>query len=174
MTYLWKLPESNTITIPIEWPEDSADPPDEAELLTSGSGNVRIRTFNSGSSEAVSFTWPVPSNIIVDQGVEYRVSGFISAATGPSDEEIEFKLSGYCIGNDDSLSGTLGTEVASNQTAMTMDQYDRYETPWSSTVTITNLAQDELAVFELYRDHDGNDDYDQLIGVYGLDLRYYT
>jgi hypothetical protein len=69
----------------------------------------------------------------------------------------------------------LGTAQTSNSGSRTDVQYDRVCTAWSSAMTsthITDLAAGETAEFKLYRDVDDTDDYEQVVGVVGIELKY--
>jgi len=158
--------------IPIEWAEDGTSAPDAAELITDTNGTIRVRQFAGDSSQDVRIPWRVPADLVVAEGIKFIVHCVITNATGPSSEEIEFKVSGYCSGDNDTLTGTFGDEVASNKTSFSSAQNDVINTPESTKVTITDLAQGDLAMLKFYRDHDGNDDYVQKIGVSGITVKY--
>ena len=158
--------------IPIEWAEDGTSAPDAAVLITDTNGKVRVRQFAGDSSQDVRIPWRVPNDLVVADGIKFIVHGVITSATGPSSEEIEFKVSGYCSGDNDTLTGTFGDEVASNKTSLSAAEDDVINTPESTKVTITDLAQGDLAMLYFYRDHDGNDDYVQKIGVSGITIKY--
>jgi len=159
--------------IPVRDWLNGSSPPDSASNYTSGNGAISARTFANDSSEDLVYGWEVPTNIIASSGIKFIVKCLVTNATGPSNEEVEFKLSGYSIGDGDSLNGTFGDEIASNETGMTHAQYDIFMTPLSNTVTVTDLVAGETVMLKLYRDHDGNDDYGQKVGVIGVLIEYY-
>ena len=168
----YKSQKTETVLIPIEWAEDGTSAPDAAELVTDTNGKIRVRQFAGDSSQDVRIPWQVPADIVVADGIKFTVNCVVTNATGPSNEEIEFKMSGYCSGDNDTLTGTFGDEIASNDTAITAPQDDILITPQSTKVTVTGLAAGELAMLYFYRDHDGNDDYAQKIGVSGIVIEY--
>ena len=86
-----------------------------------------------------------------------------------------FGLAGFSMGDNDTLGGTLGTEViVSNVFAGTWAQYDRFSTPYSAAVTITDAAAGETAILRFRRKHDdAADDYAaSSIGVSKLKIKY--
>ena len=168
----YKPTKVESIFIPIEWAEDGTSAPDVAELITDTNGTIRVRQFAGDSSQDVRIPWRVPEDLVVADGIKFIVHSVITSATGPSSEEIEFKVSGYCSGDNDTLTGTFGDEVASNKTSFSAAEDDVINTPESTKVTITDLAQGDLAMLYFYRDHDGNDDYVQKIGVSGITIKY--
>jgi len=160
------------VFIPIEWPEDGASAPDAAEKITHTNGKVSVRKFAGDSSQDVLIPWRVPDDMVVADGLFFQVLSVITEATGPTNEGVSFKLSGYCSGDGDDITGTFGDEIESKKTAMTYAQYVTFDTVLSGKVTVTDLAQGELAMLKLYRDHDdADDDYEQKLGVYGILLK---
>jgi len=163
------------VFIPIDWAEDGASPPEEAEVIASGTGSIRGRNFESDSSEGVIINWRVPNNIYEAGLIKYKVHLAVTNETGPSGEGIVFSLSGFSLGSNDGLNGTYGSEVVSSATSLTASQYDVVETDTSADVTITDLMRDEVTMMLLYRDHDhASDDYAQDVAVTGITLYYYT
>ena len=163
---------TETVFIPIEWAEDGTAAPDAAELITDTNGKIRVRQFAGDSSQEIRIPWQVPANIKAADGIKFTVNCVVTNATGRSSEEIEFKMSGYCAGDNDPLTGTFGDEIASNKTSFSAAEDDVIITPQSTKVTVTGLAAGELAMLYFYRDHDGNDDYAQKIGVSGIVIEY--
>jgi len=165
--------------LPIEWAEDGISPPADAELITAGTnGNVRVRKFDSGSVEDVTFLWDVPDDIVLSSGIKFKVKGIITEATGPAaDEGVNFKLSGYSSGDGDDLDGTFGDEVEISYVDLNgggvTAQDDQFITDYSGQVTITNLAAGETVLLHFERDTaDDDDDYGQDIGVFGISIQY--
>lgn len=170
--YTWN---TKTIFIPITSPfiADGASAPDAAAVVNSGNGYITARTFDSSADEDVMIFWPVPENADVSEGIKYRVLLVVTAATAPSSEGVAFYLAGASVGTGDSIGITLGTAVKSSKTGMSDARYDLVWTDQSDTVTVTDLAADEVALLSLYRDvSDTDDDYGQLIGVVGIELEY--
>jgi len=163
---------------PIAWAIDGSSAPDSIEDVVSGSGSVAVRTFDSAAVEDVVIPWRVPSDIVAADGIKFSVTGIITNATAPAATEgVSFKLSGYSVGTGDALDGTFGTEVESNDTDLNASgctaQYDVFHTAESGTVTITDLAADELVMLHFERDTaDADDDYGQDIGIVGITIAY--
>lgn len=159
--------------IPIEWAEDGTSAPDTTTLFTHTNGKVRLRKFAGDSSKDVIIPWRVPTNIKVADGIKFEVCCVVTEATGPSNEGVSFKMSGYSSGDGDDITGAFGTEVESKKTGVTYAQYVTFDTVLSEKVTVTNLAAGEMAMLKLYRDHDDtDDDYVQKLGVYGVVITY--
>lgn len=159
--------------LPIDWALDGASAPAAAEDFDAGTGAVRIRKFDSSSAEDVVFHWEVPEDVVVEDGIYFKSIGFITEGTAPSGEGISTKLSGFCIGNDDSLNGTFGTEVESNITGISYAQNDRFQTAWSTVVTVTDLTAGETALLHYERDPaDGDDTYGQDVGLSGIVIKF--
>lgn len=160
------------VFIPIEWPEDGISAPDAAETITHTNGKVRVRKFAGNSSQDVLIPWRVPDDMVVADGLYFQVLCVVTEAIGPSTEGVSFKLSGYCSGDGDDITGTFGDEVESKKTGMTYAQYVTFDTVLSDKVTVTDLAGGDLVMLKLYRDHDDADDtYVQKLGVYGILLK---
>ena len=158
--------------LPIEWAQDGTAPPDAAESLATGDGSVQIRKFAGDSTQDVIFPWIVPNDIKISDKIKFQVLCVITEATPPSNEGVNFDLSGYCIGDGVCIGGILGTDVGSSKTGMSDTQYDFIITTLSAEVTITDLAAGELAMLHLKRDHDDTDDtYAQSIGVIGIRIQ---
>ena len=82
-------------------------------------------------------------------------------------------MSGYSVGDNDSISGTFGTEIEIADTGLTAVQNDLIISPESSTVTVTNLAAGETAFLHFERDAvDPTDTYTQDVGVATIIIRY--
>jgi hypothetical protein len=169
----------DTVTIPIEWPEDGAVPPAGPVLMVAGTnGRVRNRDFSNAATQDIIVNWSVPDDIRVSSGIKYKVKGFITAAVAPAaGEGVAFKLSGYSIGLGDAADGAFGAEVISELTDLNASgcaaQYDYFVTPLSAAVTVTNLAAGEQAILHLERDQaEASDDYAQLIGVSELIIEF--
>lgn len=159
--------------LPIEWAINGSASPAAASLVTNSSGKTMVRDFASDATEDVVFNWEVPPDIDTTAGIKFWVVGVITDATGPSSEGVNFELSGYSVGDNDDIDGTFGTLQDSDISSGTYAQYDRFKSAKSSTITITNLAAEELAMLKFQRDHDdAGDDYGQDIGVSGIWIEY--
>ncbi len=164
-----------TDIIPIEWALNGATPPDAAETISSGSGEMVVRKFSGTASQNVRIPWPIPHGIVAADGVKFRAVCAITESTAPSTEGISFKLSGYSIADDESINGFHGSEVESKKTGMSHAQYDLLKTDLSDVVTIANLDSGEVAMLNFYRDHDDSDDtYAQKVGVSAVTLQFST
>lgn len=160
------------IKIPIEYASDGVTiTADEVDEFVSTNGKVWARTFDYAQTEDVVFSIEVPEDIVAASGIKFKVHCLVTSATGPSAEGVAFLLSGYSVGDGDSINGTFGTQVASTATGRTDVQYDRFTTSLSGAVTVTGLAGGEVMQLKLERDHDhASDTYGQLIGVTGVTL----
>ena len=157
----------------IEDAEDGAVAPGITTTIMSGNGKIRVRKFSATVSEDVLFAWEVPNNILANKGVTFQVMMLVTNSTGPSSQGISCVLSGYSVGDNDSINDTFGSEITVTTGSISASQYDRLLSPESDVVTITNLAAGEIAMLSLYRDHDHtSDDYDQDIGISGIRIFY--
>lgn len=166
---------TETVFLPIDDAQDtSSSAPATAELISDGTyGRVRVRKFSGSSEEWVVWAWEVPDDIDTSAGIKFKTSAIITEATTPSNEGVVFSLSGYSVGDNDGIDGTPGTEIDIEKTGMTMSQYDRVQTSYSGTVTITNLAAGELAFLAFRRDPaHASDTYEQDVGVSGITVQY--
>lgn len=165
---------TETQFLPIEWAEDGVTATaDGAEKITSGNGRLRVRQFSGTVTQDVLFPWKVPNDLVVSDGIKFAVGCLVTNATGPSSEGVVFRLSGFSVGDGDAINGTFGAAVVSSETGMTHAQYDTFETGLSDKVTITALAQGELAFLKLDRQYDhASDTYGQKIGAYGITIQY--
>jgi len=159
--------------IPIEYAEDGSSAPDASELYQQTNGVVRLRRFSGTSTQDVLVPWDVPEDCDGSYAIQYKVVGFVTESTTPSSEGVAFTLEGYSVGDNDALNGTYGTATTLTKTSMTYTEGDMFQTEWSSNVTITDLANSEIAQLKFTRDHDhASDTYAQKIGVYMLKIRY--
>jgi hypothetical protein len=166
--------------IPIGWPQDppGGSPPAGDSDVISGNGTIVGRKFSGSSVEELTIPWKVPDDIDPTYGITYFVHGVITESTVPAGGEgVSFKLSGYSVGTGDSINGTFGTEVESADTDLDASgcdtQYDAFTTVESGTVTVTDLAKNEIAYLHLERDTaDGDDTYVQDVGVTGITIFY--
>lgn len=158
--------------IPIAAAEDGAVPPAAVAVVTSGNGSISAREFGGAAGDTVHdvvVPWEVPEDITAGEGIKFTVVGVLSDVTGITTENVSFKLSGYSVGNSDSISGTFGTEVEVNIPTTTYSQYDRFKSNQSSTVTVTSLVAGETAFLHFERDTaDVSDNYLKPIGVAGI------
>jgi len=154
---------------------DGGTPPAASAKISSGNGAVMARKFDGAAQdEDVLIPWKVPDDILVASGIKFDVETVITEGTAPSTEGVVFELSGYSIGHGDSINGSFGTAQTSKKTGMSDAQYDRVKTEQSSQITVTDLAQGELAMLKLMRDYNhADDDYAQDIGVVAINI-YYT
>jgi len=168
---------TETEYIPISYAVDGASPPDALETITSDTDKTDVRTFQPAADEDVLITWQMPQDIDATSGIKYRVIMFVTHATGPNSEVVQFEMAGFSLGDGDPLNGTIpGSPPTSTLAASSHIQYDRVATAWSSALTsthITDLSVDgETIIFKLNRDSGVASDYEQVIGVAGIDLKY--
>lgn len=173
-----KSEQIEKVFLPIGDAEDGASAPAAIATVTSGNGSVKARKFDSTLVEDVVIPWVVPDDIKAADGIKFEALGVITETTAPtSGQGVSFKMSGYSIGVGDSLGGTFGTEVESNDADLFASgctaQYDCFRTTQSGTVTVTDLAAGELTMLHFERDTaDADDDYAQDVGMYGVVIEY--
>ena len=162
----------DTISIPIEWPEDGAVPFSGPVLMSNGTYcRVRIRDASNAATQEVIINLRMPDDLVASSGIKFRPIGFITSATPPaSTEGINFKGGGYSIGMGDAGEGALGAlaevEIADLHAAGCAAQYDIFDAGYSGTMAVTNLAAGEQAVISIIRDQaDAVDDYAQPVGI---------
>jgi len=159
--------------IPISYCTDGATAPAALEAITLGSRKYDIRYFASDQTEDVECFWSVPFDLDTTVSVQYQVIAIVNAADPAANEGISFDFAGVSLGTDDGGAATVGS-AAESEIADLGDyaQNDLVITPWT-TVTITNLAANEMAIFNLARDHDDTvDDWGQDLAVVGFRLKY--
>ncbi|GAH59796.1 unnamed protein product, partial [marine sediment metagenome] len=161
------------VSIPIEWALDGTTPPDAAQVLTS-THKIVIRQFQGATAnQDVLVPWSAPHDL-TGGTIKFRVRGYVSHGTAPATgETIIFTLDGSSVGDSEFLSKALsGAAVSVTLTAdASYVQYDRWSTPWSTALTVTDLAADEDVMFQLIRDQ-GTDTYAQKIGAAWLDIEH--
>lgn len=166
---------TETEILPIAYWIDGASAPDALETVTSGTEKVSVRTFAADADEDLRAEWIVPLDMVTSSGLKFRVIFYPTNATGPSSEVVQFELAGCSLGDNDALDCTLGTVQTSAMASTTAAQYDRLSTAWSSAMTsthITNLAAGESVNFKLNRDSGVGSDYEQLVGVAHVEVKY--
>lgn len=165
--------------LPIVGAHDGTAPPSAVTELAPGApatGKVNVRKFDPVSAEDVVFAWQVPANWTGE--FYYRVVGWITEGTAPvANEGVAFKLSGFSVGHGDALNGAFGAAVKSaiaNLAGEGVDaQFDRFLTPVSAVVTVTDLAAGETAMLKVERAvGEAEDDYAQDVGVTGIVVYY--
>lgn len=161
-------------TIPIAWCADGTSPPDALDDKTTRPP-YQYRTFDSAADEDVNCVWFVPPDISgTTTAIQYRIKYLVTNATGPAaDEGVAFGLSGVSIGDNDATNAAKGAVVVITDDALNASQWDILQTGWSGDVTVTNIAAGEVAELALIRDvSDAIDDYGQVVGVIGIEIRY--
>ena len=129
-----------------------------------------MRKFSGTATQDVFVPFQVPPDLN-GTSFKFRVIFFITE-TAPSNKGVAFYLKGMSMGDGDPLSGALGSAVKSSITGRSDAQYDRVATVLSGDVTITNLASGETVMLNLYRTSGGDDNYDQKVGVFGVEFQY--
>jgi len=167
---------TETEYIPISYMIDGASAPDALETITSDTDKVNVRTFQPAADEDVLFEWMMPEDIDASSGIKFSIVFYPTNATGPNSEVVQFELAGFSLGSGDALNGTLGSVQTSTLASSSHAQYDRIVTAWSAAMTsthITDLSVDgETIIFKLNRDSGVGSDYEQLVGVSGIKLKY--
>lgn len=153
---------------------DGSVPPAAASDLVDSAGRVKIRKFDSSTSEDVAWMWNVPMDADVSAGIKVKVKSFISEATGPSGEGVSFLFTVYPIADGDPLSygGTPASQWLA-KTGMTLSQYDAALTAFGAQLDPPSMAPgDSLAILFARDPSQGDDDYAQDIGVVGVEIEY--
>jgi len=156
--------------IPIEWCLDGASPPDAA-ITRPSPFKIPVREFRGATgNQDVYIPWQAPRNL-VGGTVRYRVSGYVTNATAPANNEtVNFALAGSARAPSQLLSKAMGTAGSATFTADgTYAQYDYWETNWSGVVTVTDLAGGMNVMFQLARNQN-SDTYAQKIGAAFMQL----
>lgn len=167
-----QLLEDNVSNILIEFPEDTATPPETSELYENGNKIVRIRKFAGDSLNSVTFDWATPWDMDTTKQIQYRVKGIITEAIGPDTENIQFKLSGYGVENGNDSNDSFGTAVVLTKGFETDNaQNDVFVTPWSDNVTIPGIERDSINQI-LFERLGGTDTYNQKIGIIEVEIKY--
>jgi hypothetical protein len=162
--------------IPIGWAIDGSSGPQSLETIIS-TNKTRVRRFDGTDGvgdEDVQINWMIPQDFLPGYGkVKFRVVTLVTESTIPSSTGWSFFLQGAAITTGETLSSSLGTAVESNSGDRSDSQYDLVFTSWSSETTITGLTAGEFGITKLYRDvSDADDDYEQDIGVIGIEIKY--
>jgi hypothetical protein len=161
-------------SLPIGWFMDGGTAPGALTALTLGTNKAKYRDFSGSANNDVIFEWPVPYGIDATVAPVFQVTGWVTSATGPADTETAiFTLACASYGDSDAGSGSLGTGVSVTKTFTTASahaQYDRWVSGYSTAVTITGFAAEELVICNLKRDV--TDTYAQPIGVGWIKIKY--
>lgn len=167
-----------TVFVPASHMIAGATSPSSANVtIASSLGKVVGHKFSGSADQDVVIPWWIPEDVLAADGLKFRVEGIVTAATGLASSAVVFGLSGFAIDDDETASGTLGTQVTVTKTGGgvgTFAQYDRVVSAQSSQVTVTNFAAGKLAFLRLIRlaSSDAADNYTQQIGVHGIRLTY--
>lgn len=169
-----KLHSEQYTFIPVEWGEDLADAPDEAEVYENGNARHRIRSFSDSGTPGLSFTWAVPSNIKASAPVvKYRVLCIVTNATGILETDaLRFSAQGFCRVDDDATTAALGAAVTSGISARVRPQHDWAVTDWSGEITLAGIAKSGVATIEVTRDNAVGSNYAQSVGVFGVEIQW--
>lgn len=169
------------VFIPVEDFIDGYAPPGALTTLVSvaATGRDKYRDFAGGvADEDVVIPWQVPSDLVVADGIKFRVVGYLTSEVDPAalSQGVVFGLQGFSLGTGDPLGGAWGiVQLSSVDNLFTLGcvTHDYYTTSSSGEITITDLAQGERAILKLYRDQDhGEDTYGEEIGVTGIVITY--
>jgi hypothetical protein len=144
--------------------------PTALAVFNRNDASIHIRNFSASINNNLRFAWEVPTNLDDTEIVEFRVLGLFST-NGMTTQSMSFKMKGYCVGDNEDVDGTYGTE-AEVVISGAYSYGDRFASAWQ-TVDIPGLATDKLAMLNFRRDpSDGDDTYLTQIGIYGVQIRY--
>lgn len=168
---------TNSFSVPIEFPEDSDVPPEPSELYSHFNKKVRIRKFKHTSNDEVTFDWATPHDMDTTQPIQFRVKGIKSEANGAEGSEsmaVKFSLSGYASSDDTSSSQSFGTpqSVTKNIGWVSFPQHNVFITDWSSDITIPNISNDTINQFYFLRDVSVANNYVHEVAVIEIEIKY--
>lgn len=169
---------TNSFSVPIEFPEDYVSPPEPSELYENFSKKVRIRKFKHTSNDDVVFDWATPHDMDTTQPIQFRVKGIKTEANGGEGEEswsVKFGMAGYAS-RDLELSeqpsfGTPQT-VTKDIGSGAIPQHSVYITNWSADLTVSNISNDSINQFWFYRDTAIANNYVHSIAVIEIEIKY--
>lgn len=169
---------TNSFSVPIEFPEDYTNPPEPSELYENTSKKVRIRKFKHTSNDDVVFDWATPHDMDTRQPIQFRVKGIKTEANGGEGEEsrsVKFGMAGYAS-RDLELSeqpsfGTPKT-VTKDIGSGIIPQHTVYITDWSDDLNIPNISNDSINQFWFYRDITVDNNYLHSIAVIEIEIKY--
>ncbi len=163
------------VNIPAKDFIDGDNPPNALETLSfslSG-GKSQIRKFSGVSNENVIVDFETNEDIVPENGIQYKVIGYISETQQLSGDGITFKVSSFPISHSESLSGEYLGNVENSLTGLNLNQYYRFETNWSENIYTDGLSNGDGVQVKFERNPiNENDTYEHLIGVSYVKLRY--
>jgi len=156
--------------IPISAMSDGDAPPAVLEDVTAGNAVIQVRKFDAAIPKDVRASWEIPEDIVIDSGIDFKISGVFSAAS-MSGQGIVFEVKGYPIGDNDSVHYAWGSKAS----VIVTDNYtqnDRLSTPFNP-IVLTDLAAGKLAMLHFQRaaSHT-SDDYPYDFAVSGIKLQW--
>ncbi|PNX50392.1 MAG: hypothetical protein BV456_06845 [Thermoplasmata archaeon M8B2D] len=158
--------------IPIAQGFDGDSPPATIETISTGNGKIKVRKFDSSSSENMLFEYDIPHGFIGDD-IDVEIYGYITEATAPATNEgIAFDVSCCLAKNGDNLNKThdsSDTVTISDLNGNSIDsQYDKFVLS-SATVTQADATNGDTIFIKIERNvSHADDDYGQDIGICGI------
>lgn len=168
---------TNSFSVPIEFPEDSDVPPEPSELYSHFNKKVRIRKFKHTSDDEVTFDWATPHDMDTTQPIQFRVKGIKSEANdgeGSESMSVKFTLSGYASMDETSSSQSFGTpqSVTKDIGWNTILQHTVFISDWSTNITIPNISNDTINQFYFSRDVSVANNYVHEVAVIEIEIKY--
>jgi len=168
---------TNSFSVPIEFPEDGTTPPSASELYEYNNKKVRVRKFSNTTNNDITFDWATPHDMDTTQPIQFRVKGIKSEANGAEGSEsmaVKFSLSGYASSDDTSSSQSFGTpqSVTKNIGWVSFPQHNVFITDWSSDITMPNISNDTINQFYFLRDVSVANNYVHEVAVIEIEIKY--
>lgn len=159
-----------------EMDDDTSGSATSASSAIAVDSGLRVRVRNIWGSQGGYFLWMPPSDIYSSGTIKYRVHSVVTTPEAPiSGAGVAFKLGGFAVGAQDSISAAAVTEYVSTTGALPAGyaQYDVFVTGWSSAMTIRDLTPGEIVSLKFRRDNTvAEDTYNSAAGVMGIELKY--
>ena len=168
---------TNSFSVPIEFPEDGTTPPSASELYEYNNKKVRVRKFSNTTNNDITFDWATPHDMDTTQPIQFRVKGIKSEANGAEGLEsmaVKFSLSGYASSDDTSSSQSFGTpqSVTKDIGRNTILQHTVFISDWSTNITIPNISNDTINQFYFSRDVSVANNYVHEVAVIEIEIKY--
>jgi len=87
-----------------------------------------LRKFSGHSEENVIIDFETNEDIVTDNGIQYKVVGYITETQSLTGDGLEFETSSFPMSNSEPLSGEYIGNITNTITGLYLDQYNRFET----------------------------------------------
>ena len=151
--------------------DGGADPDSSLHSTNSNSREYKVVTFDAATDEDRSFVFDVAEDL-TGSTIKVRWIGIVTAATGPSDEDISFQVSCISVADGETADfAAYGDVVAITEAGVTEARDDLIVSAYG-TITPTGLAGGETVHCLINRDADSADEYAQDFGLIGVRIKY--